>query len=33
VTDAIRSGNEPECQRKIEELMIVFGRYRRIREQ
>jgi hypothetical protein len=33
VTDAIRIGNERECQRKVEELMTVFGRYRRIREQ
>jgi DNA-binding FrmR family transcriptional regulator len=33
VTDAIRSGNERECKRKVEELMTVFGRYRRIREQ
>ncbi|MBS2023058.1 MAG: metal-sensitive transcriptional regulator [Deltaproteobacteria bacterium] len=33
VTDAIRSGDERECRRKVEELVSVFGRYRRIREQ
>lgn len=33
VSDAIRSGNERECTRKVEELVTVFGRYRRIRER
>jgi len=33
VADAIRSGDERECKRKLEELVAVFGRYRRIREQ
>ncbi len=33
VTDAVRSGDERECKRKVEELVAVFGRYRRIREQ
>jgi len=28
----IGHGNERECKRKVEELMTVFGRYRRIRE-
>jgi len=31
--DAIRSGDERECKRKVEELVAVFGRYRRIRER
>jgi DNA-binding FrmR family transcriptional regulator len=33
VTDAIRSGDERECTRKVEELVAVFGRYQRIRER
>lgn len=33
VTDAVRSSDERECKRKVEELVAVFGRYRRIREQ
>jgi DNA-binding FrmR family transcriptional regulator len=33
VTDAVRSGDERECKRKVEELVAVLGRYRRIREQ
>ena len=33
VSDAIRSGDERECKRKVEELVAVIGRYRRIREQ
>ena len=32
VTDAIRSRNERERTRKLDELMTVFGRYRRVRE-
>ena len=33
VSDATRSGDEQECNRKVEELVTVFGRYRRIRER
>ena len=33
VSDAIRSSDERECKRKVDELVAVFGRYRRIREQ
>jgi DNA-binding FrmR family transcriptional regulator len=33
VTDAIRNDDERECKRTVEELVAVFGRYRRIREQ
>jgi DNA-binding FrmR family transcriptional regulator len=33
VTDAVRSSDERECTRKVEELVAVFGRYKRIREQ
>ena len=33
VSDAIRSRDERECQQNVEELMAVFGRYRRIRER
>lgn len=33
VTTAIREGDERECARKVEELVAVFGRYRRIRER
>lgn len=33
VTDAIRSGSERECTRKVDELVTVFGQYRRIRER
>jgi DNA-binding FrmR family transcriptional regulator len=32
VADAMRSGDARECTRKVEELVAVFGRYRRIRE-
>jgi len=32
VGDAIRSGDERECARKVEDLVAVFGRYKRIRE-
>ncbi len=33
VNDAIRSGDERNCARKVEELVAVIGRYKRIREQ
>ena len=33
VSDAIRSGDERDCVRKVEELVAVIGRYKRIREQ
>ena len=33
VTEAIRSGDERECKRKLEELLALFGRYQRIRER
>ncbi|MFH2009170.1 MAG: metal-sensitive transcriptional regulator [bacterium] len=33
VTDAVRSGDERECKRKVEELVTIFGRYKRIRER
>jgi DNA-binding FrmR family transcriptional regulator len=32
VTSAIRSGDERECARKVDELVAVFGRFRRVRE-
>jgi len=31
VTEAVRSGDEQGCKRKLEELLAVFGRYGRIR--
>ena len=33
VIDAMRSGDQRECRRKVEELLAVFGRYGRIRER
>ena len=33
VSDAIRSGDEQECERKVEELVAVFARHRRVRER
>lgn len=33
VSDALRSGDERDCARKVEELVAVIGRYKRIREQ
>lgn len=32
VTSAIRSGDERECARKVDELVAVFGRFKRVRE-
>ena len=32
VTSAIRSGDERECARKVDELLAVFGRFKRVRE-
>lgn len=33
VTDAVRTGDERESKRKVEDLVTVFGRYKRIRER
>jgi len=33
VSDAVRSGDDRESKRKVEELVAVIGRYKRIREQ
>lgn len=33
VSDAVQSGDERDCARKVEELIAVIGRYKRICEQ
>lgn len=33
VTDAIRSGDERECKRHVDEMVAILGRFRRIRAQ
>ena len=33
VGDAIRSGDDQECNRRVEEMVDLLGRYRRIRER